>query len=360
MIVASLVSAVWIAGTALQAPASPVESPRRITLENGVVVEGPTSVGPDGSLIVDLGFDLLIVRPESVASSEPLTVGADVAPIALDLPDESEVAPTPEPTPTSDGDEVPADTADADDTDGGSVGPARLWRPADSTEVIPLDDAVRQVAEAVVLVRSKVGLGSGFVIHEEGYLVTNDHVIEGSNELTVIVFRQATDGLEKAEYKKVRIVATAELLDLALLKMETDGEKFVTVPLGDSHAVRQGEPVFAVGNPMGLERSLSEGIVGLRSRLLSGQSYVQTTAALSPGNSGGPLFDRRGAVIGVNSLKIVAAGAEGLSFSIPINRVMAFLDDQEAYAFDPLNPNTGYRYYAPPEQPEKDAMEEGR
>ena len=79
---------------------------------------------------------------------------------------------------------------------------------------------------------------------------------------------------------------------------------------------------------------------------------MQTTAALSPGNSGGPLFTLGGEVIGVNSLKIVAMGAEGLSFSIPVNRVKAFLDDQEAFAFDPLNANTGFRYYAPPRQKE--------
>jgi serine protease Do len=180
-------------------------------------------------------------------------------------------------------------------------------------------------------------------------LVTNDHVIEGSNELTIVVYRKATDGLRKDEYKKIRIVAMSELLDLALLKIETEpAEKFVTVPLGESAALVQGDPVFAIGNPMGLERTLSEGIVGVRSRLLGGQTYVQTTAPISPGNSGGPLFNRKGEVIGVNTLKVVSMGAEGLGFSIPIDRVKAFLADQEAFAFDPLNANTGFRYYPPP------------
>ncbi|MFH0944496.1 MAG: trypsin-like peptidase domain-containing protein [Planctomycetota bacterium] len=217
-----------------------------------------------------------------------------------------------------------------------------------------LDANVKEVGEAVVLVRSPVGLGSGFVIHPEGYLITNDHVIEGTTELTVIVYRQATDGLRKDEYKKIRIVASSALLDLALLKIEPDApEVFVTVPLGDSNHVTQGEGVFAVGNPLGLERSLSEGIVALKSRLLNGQTYVQTTAALSPGNSGGPLFNLSGEVIGVNSLKAVAQGAEGLSFSIPVNLVKAFLDNQEAYAFDTLNANSGHRYYPPPQQGER-------
>ena len=217
-----------------------------------------------------------------------------------------------------------------------------------------LDTNVSKVGEAVVLVRSPVGLGSGFVIHPEGYLITNDHVIEGTTELTVIVYRQAADGLRKDEYKQIRIVASSALLDLALLKIEPDEpEVFVTVPLADSRHVKQGEGVFAVGNPLGLERSLSEGIVALKSRLLNGQTYVQTTAALSPGNSGGPLFNLSGEVIGVNSLKAVAQGAEGLSFSIPVNQVKAFIDNQEAYAFDTLNANSGHRYYPPPQPGER-------
>ena len=176
-------------------------------------------------------------------------------------------------------------------------------------------------------------------------------MIEGSTELTIVVYRQATDGLRKDEYKNIRIVATSALLDLALLKIEPEEpEEFVIVPLSNSNALNQGEGVFAVGNPLGLERSLSEGIVALKSRLLSGQTYVQTTAALSPGNSGGPLFNMAGEVIGVNSLKMMAQGAEGLSYSIPINRVKAFIDGQEAYAFDTLNANSGHRYYSPPKQ----------
>lgn len=227
----------------------------------------------------------------------------------------------------------------------------QLYRVAVAGEEADLDDNVEAVDEAVVLVRTPVALGSGFMVHPEGYLVTNDHVIEGTTELTVIVYRKATDGLRKDEYKNIRIVASSEMLDLALLKIEQDEpEEFVTVPLGESNDVVQGQKVFAVGNPMGLERSLSEGIVALKSRLLSGQTYVQTTAALSPGNSGGPLFNMRGEVIGVNSLKVMAAGAEGLSFSIPVNRVRQFIDDQEAFAFDTLNANSGHRYYAPPSQ----------
>ena len=291
------------------------EATIRLTLQNGSVVEATGVELGDEVIEVDLGFDSFRIPREAIRGVETVQPAR----------------------PANDETEAPAAT--------------RLFRERNSGEERDLDTNVQDVSEAVVLVRTPVALGSGFVIHPEGYLITNDHVIAGSNELTVIVFRQATDGLRKDEYKRIRIVATAELLDLALLKIEPDEpEEFATVPLADSNQIVQGGGVFAVGNPMGLERSLSEGIVGLKRRLISGQTYVQTTAPLSPGNSGGPLFNLAGEVIGVNSLKIVAQGAEGLSFSIPVNRVKAFIDDQEAYAFDPLNPNTGFRYYPPPRQ----------
>ncbi len=284
----------------------------RVTLTNGTTIEAQSITVGDERVEIDLGFQVLSV---------PLS---EVAEIETDL-------------------------------EGSELDEDRLYSESSEGEQRSLDHNMGVVAEAVVLVRTPVGLGSGFMIHPEGYLITNDHVVEGSTELTVVVYRQATDGLRKDEYKHIRIVATSELLDLALLKIEPDEpEEFLTVPLSNSNELTQGEGVFAVGNPMGLERSLSEGIVALRSRLLGGQTFVQTTAALSPGNSGGPLFNMAGEVIGVNSLKIVAQAAEGLSFSIPINQVKAFIDSQEAYAFDSLNANSGHRYYAPPQQGDKE------
>lgn len=277
----------------------------RIVLENGTVIEAVGYTEADDVLEVDLGFQKLQVPRSAVVEILP-----------------------PE--------------------------PPGLYRDSDGAPERELNDNVVAVGEAVVLVRTPVALGSGFVIHPEGYVITNDHVIEGSTELTVVVYRQATDGLRKDEYKKIRIVATSELLDLALIKIEPEEpEEFVTVPLGNSNSIEQGQGTFALGNPQGLERSVSEGIVALRSRLVRGQSYVQTTAPISPGNSGGPLFNMSGEVIGVNTLKNVAMGSEGLGFSIPVNRVKAFIEDQEAFAFDTLNANSGHRYYSPPRQDER-------
>ena len=112
--------------------------------------------------------------------------------------------------------------------------------------------------------------------------------------------------------------------------------------------MKQGQPVFAIGAPLGLERSVSQGIISLKNRLENGRMYIQTTTQINPGNSGGPLFNLRGEVVGVNNMKIVAAGAEGLGFAIPGAVLKAFLKNRDAFAYDPANPNAGFRYNKPP------------
>src|SRR5581483_11602565 len=112
--------------------------------------------------------------------------------------------------------------------------------------------------------------------------------------------------------------------------------------------VNVGDGVFAVGNPLGLERSVSQGIVSNRHRNIEGQVYLQTDAAINPGNSGGPLFNLRGEVVGVTSLGARKDIAESLGFAIPISYVKDFIRNREAFSFDKANPNTGYRYLDPP------------
>jgi serine protease Do len=128
--------------------------------------------------------------------------------------------------------------------------------------------------------------------------------------------------------------------------------------------VRTGDPVFAIGNPLGFERTVSEGIVSTKARAGAGIVLIQTTAAINPGNSGGPLLNVRGEVIGVTNMKIGFI-AEAMGFAVPINLVKDFLKFREAFAYDKDNPNTGYHYLAPPHKPEAkegedDAQPEGR
>lgn len=226
-----------------------------------------------------------------------------------------------------------------------------LYQENPRASVQPLGGLVERLGEAVVMIRTPVGLGSGFIIHQDGYVVTNDHVVAGERIISITQFRKGENELIKENYNNVRIVATGGNIDLALLKIEgQSGRKtFPTVPLGNSNDLKQGERVFAIGSPLGLERSVSEGIVSLRNRIIQSRLHVQTTAEISPGNSGGPLFNYRGQVVGVNNMKVVSSGAEGLGFSIPVRQLKTFLENRDAFAFDPRNPNAGYRYVSPPQ-----------
>lgn len=203
--------------------------------------------------------------------------------------------------------------------------------------------------EAVARITTPSGLGSGFVINaREGYVITNHHVVEKEQKITVTFFLKKGIAFEKIQKEKVRLVALNPLLDIALLKIEDMGD--LTLPqvhlAPDDDGLRVGEAVFAIGNPLGLERSVSEGIASKTDREFGGLLYVQTTAAINPGNSGGPLFNERGEVVGITNMKIPIG--EGLGFAIPVAALKYFLKHREAFAYDKDNPNSGFRYLPPP------------
>lgn len=204
-----------------------------------------------------------------------------------------------------------------------------------------------KLGQAVVQVRTPGGLGSGFILNEEGYLITNFHVIEGETQISVEVYHQKSGSLERKSYKQVRIVAINKFADLALLRIEDkDAPAFAHVPLGSSDALAVGDRLFAIGSPLGLERTVTEGIMSTKTRELEGTLYLQTTAQINPGNSGGPLFNLRGEVIGVTNMKITFG--EGLGFAIPVENVIYFLEHRDAFAYDNDNPKNAYRYLEPP------------
>ena len=208
-------------------------------------------------------------------------------------------------------------------------------------------DLVNQLGEAVVQVRTPGGLGSGFFINEDGFLMTNFHVIEGETQISVEVYHQRNGQLEVKSYKQVRIVAMNKFQDLTLLKIEDkDAPKFKRVPLGNADALAVGEHVFAIGSPLGLERTVTEGILSTKTRELGGTLYLQTTTQINPGNSGGPLFNLAGEVVGITNMKITFG--EGLGFAIPIEAVRFFLEHRDAFAYSNDNPSNPYRYLEPP------------
>jgi len=209
-----------------------------------------------------------------------------------------------------------------------------------------IEQCVDEVSQAVVKVSSPVGMGSGFFINEQGYLITNYHVIEKETRIEVTVFEKREGGFEKKSFKKVRIEAINPFVDLALLKVEGLGDTRVGfVYLGDIGKIQVGEPVFAIGNPLGLERTVTNGVISTTNRAFEGLVYIQTNADINPGNSGGPLFNLAGEVVGVTNMGYIFFG--GLGFAIPADYVKHFIDNRDAFAFDRDNPNTGYRYYQP-------------
>ena len=219
-----------------------------------------------------------------------------------------------------------------------------------ATKISPARDVsslVKQIGEGVVQVKTPGGLGSGFFINEDGYLITNFHVIEGETEISVEVYHQRDGELDRETYKQVKIVAINKFHDLALLQIEDKGApKFKSVTLGSSDALNVGDGVFAIGSPLGLERTVTQGILSTKTRQLEGELYLQTSTQINPGNSGGPLFNLAGEVVGVTNMKITFG--EGLGFAIPVELVKSFLDHRDAFAYSTDNPNNPFRYLEPP------------
>ncbi|MDP2873189.1 MAG: trypsin-like peptidase domain-containing protein [Bacillota bacterium] len=159
--------------------------------------------------------------------------------------------------------------------------------------------------------------GSGVVFHQDGYIVTNNHVVEGARELLV--------SLSDGRSVTAEIVGTDPFTDLAVIKAAATG--LPMAEFGDSDALVVGELAVAIGNPVGLEfaRTVTAGVIsGLNRRVQQGERFfvlVQTDAAINPGNSGGPLVNGRGQVVGINTIKFAAQGIEGMGFAIPINLV---------------------------------------
>ena len=161
--------------------------------------------------------------------------------------------------------------------------------------------------------RARQSLGSGFIASADGYVVTNFHVVRGASE---IVVRLADHGEHKA-----RLVGSDPKTDIALLKIEASG--LATLAFGDSDRLEVGEPVMAIGNPFGLEQTVTTGIVSAKERFIGAGPYddfIQTDASINPGNSGGPLVDARGALVGINSaIFSQSGGSVGIGFAIPVN-----------------------------------------
>ena len=164
----------------------------------------------------------------------------------------------------------------------------------------------------------RTGQGSGVLISADGYLLTNHHVVDGADSVTV----KLSDG---KDYEGV-LVGSDDSIDIALLKIS--GANFPYVQLGSSESTRVGDWVVAIGNPFGLSHTVTTGIVSAKGRVIGSgpyDDYIQTDASINPGNSGGPLFNLQGEVVGINTA--INPRAQGIGFSLPIDKVTKIIED---------------------------------
>ena len=202
------------------------------------------------------------------------------------------------------------------------------------SEALSATEAYNKVAPAAVVVSTKSvtqgyfmhtqeveGIGSGFIINEEGYILTNYHVVKGAQEISVTLSNDVTTTAQIVNYD--------ENQDVAMIKITDESVEIpATVELGDSDALQPGEEVIAIGTPLSTELSstVTKGIISATSRSVAVESgvtmnLIQTDAAINAGNSGGPLVNTKGEVVGINSSKISGEAVEGIGFSIPINDI---------------------------------------
>ena len=303
-------------GSAPPAPAPAAAAPLNpgtdvLTLKSGRKLEGEVLKRTDKRVWLDVGADVLVFDMADVAdvtndaSGAPVrTVEQSLYSVAVDLP-----------------------------------------------ELSPKEHA-KIIGPAVIKVSTPSGLGSGVIIHRDGFAITNAHVVQGETNLRATIWVAQPDGsLKRTELSDVELIAVNNQIDLALVKLKSpDGSPFPIAPIVGSDGLEVGQPVFAIGNPLGLERTLTQGVVSTTSRNFDGLTYIQTDTPINPGNSGGPLFNTRGEVIGITNMGI--RGGEALGFAIPARYVTDFIRNREAFAYDKNNPNSGHNYLQPP--PRKD------
>ena len=230
----------------------------------------------------------------------------------------------------------------------GKVQQQTLFSTAEELPELSPKEHAKIIGPSVIKVSTPRGLGSGVIISRNGHAITNAHVVQGETALRSTVWFVQDDGtLKRTDIDDVELLAVNNHLDLALIKMvHPDDKEFIFAPVQGAESLDIGQPVFAIGNPLGLERTLTQGVVSTTQRNFDGLTYIQTDTPINPGNSGGPLFNTRGEVIGITNMGI--RGGEALGFAIPTRYLKDFIRNREAFAYDRTNPNSGHIYNLPP------------
>lgn len=302
-----LASGLGLLALAAGAAAGPSQRVASITLRGGAVITAPVIKQDDQALFLDLGYNVLAVPANAILESR--AAGADEA------------------------------------SDAG--GPAAFFH-AGATDAASITEAAALFAPAVAVVRTPRGLGSGFFVNRQGYLLTNFHVIRGERRAVVTRFVRDRQILRRIVHQDVAIVAVDAFHDLAVLRIGGIAADAPVTPavLAPHDRSQPGEAVFVIGNPLGLERSVTQGVISQTARNINGLLFLQTDAPVNPGNSGGPLFNARGQVIGIINMQIPIR--QGLNFAIPVRHARFLLEHLDDYAFDESNAESGFLYLDPP------------
>jgi len=304
-----------------------------LRLTNGAEVRGSVLKESDEAWFVDLGFEIMRI---------PRGYVADVTAIATEeaLPAE---APTVETAAAS-----PATDAFRSLNTGGVTYLERTESSAFDT----VKAMVEHSRMGVVHIKAPTKSGTGFLINRQGYIVSNFHVVEEERFLDVTTYWREGGEVKRKTWRDVELLAYSQLMDISLLRIKDEGldpDKLTPLPIAPSGKDTPGTISVAIGNPgmggMALDQSVSEGIISSLDRNFDDILYLQTTAAVNPGNSGGPLLNANGEVIGLITYK--AYMQDNISFAMPAQYIRYFIEKQQAFAYPDDKLNTGVRYLAP-------------
>ncbi|MBN1516115.1 trypsin-like peptidase domain-containing protein [Candidatus Sumerlaeota bacterium] len=298
---------------------------RRFKLQSGMQVEGQLIKETDDYYFLDMGFDILKVPRSSVAEAIKTLIENTTA-------------------------DSGAATESYKTVEREGAMPYQTVRPFNPG--LRHKEMIERVKLGVVVVSNAQGLGSGFIIDDLGHIITNNHVIGGEKYQKITLLQLNGKQVERVKIEEAPVLASSQLMDIALLKIpdeELDKLQLHPLRIYDGPSLQAGEQVYAVGNPgMGdkiLEYTVTDGIISSPNRNINDLLYIQTNAAVNPGNSGGPMINSRGEVVGLVTLK--ASFQEGIAFALPAQYIHLFLQNDKSFEFDKQSGKSGYRYLDP-------------
>ena len=307
-----------------------------LRLVNGSVIRGELLKVTSQAHLVDLGYDVLRIPNEAIASVE-LTETEGV--------EASQPEPSNDPTAPAAQDSPP----DLRPLNTRGIPFFERVEPAAFDSTLEIVDAVRP---GVVHIKASGKSGTGFIINSQGYIISNFHVVGDERYIDVTSYYYQGDDLKRDIYRNIELVAFSQLMDISLLRIPTEQlrpERLTPIPIARSGSGVPGSAAIAIGNPgmgtMALDHTISEGIVSSIDRNFSDIIYLQTTAAVNPGNSGGPLLNSNGEVIGLVTYK--AFMQDNIGFALPTHYIRYFIERHLAFAYPEDKLNTGVRYLAP-------------